>query len=551
MASVIAQPYGKRFVLALLLVSALAAYFWTQSRYPSLDEKAMMSGAIQLEDTISFEAMLPILPEYPLWKKIVYSTANWIKTNKQGMTFAVFFAAAFLTMLGYMQRRSFKNGFANSFMGLFIGAPLGVCVNCAAPIAKGLYKGGARAESSLSMMIASPTLNIVVLTIALSIMPFYMVVMKVGLSLSVILVAVPIICRFLPEGQLQVPEARREAVILPSVSDPPIGENAIWALVRFLGDYAVNLWFIVWTTVPLMFVAGFLGAVVATLLPAELLAQASFGVVGLVLASIVGTFLPLPIGLDVVASGALLGGGVAHGYVMALLFTLGSFSVYSFFIVASSISLRAAWLLAGVICAFGIVAGVAAHAYQGWQTKRALDMLTGFGFSLVGSAQAAEAEPFGTVPDDANVLTITREPFDARSPAGEKPFTRMEAWHLGIDQPVEFSFGDMWPPFWEGRGISASDYDRDGDIDVAIASTEHGLYLYANDGSGKFSRVEFPLGEIEDLPVFNAGFVDVNNDGWPDLFLTTYQAGNYLLRNDAGRFDAANLTEVKNRDDAV
>jgi hypothetical protein len=34
MTLVVARPYGKRFVLAPLLVSALAAYFWTQSRLP-------------------------------------------------------------------------------------------------------------------------------------------------------------------------------------------------------------------------------------------------------------------------------------------------------------------------------------------------------------------------------------------------------------------------------------------------------------------------------------------------------------------------------------
>jgi uncharacterized membrane protein YraQ (UPF0718 family) len=552
MASVVAQPYGKRFVLALLLVSALAVYFWTQSRYPSLDEKAMMSGAIQLEDSISFEAMLPILPEYPVWKRIAYSTVNWMKTNKQGMTFAIFFAAAFLTLLGYMRQRSFRNGFANSFLGLFIGAPLGVCVNCAAPIAKGLYTGGARIESSLSMMIASPTLNIVVLTIAFSIMPFYMVVLKIGFSVFVILLAIPILCRFLPEGQLQIPEEQRVRLpSLPSPTQPAANEDALWAGVRFAKDYALNLWFIIWTTVPLMLVAGFLGAVVATLLPAELLAQASFGAVGLVAASIVGTFLPMPIGLDVIAAGALLGGGLAHGYIMALLFTLGSFSVYSFFIVASSISLRAAWLLAGVVCALGIVAGVAAHAYQGWQTKRALDILTGFEISMVGSAAAAEAEPFRTIPDGKNVLTVERQPFGTASAPAGAPFTRMEAWRLGIDQPLEFSFADMWPPFWEGRGISASDFDRDGDIDVVTASTEHGLYFYANDGSGRFTAVDFPLGELRELPVFNAAFVDVDNDLWPDLFITTYRAGNYVMKNVGGRFDAANLQEVKNRDDAI
>ena len=59
----------------------------------------------------------------------------------------------------------------------------------------------------------------------------------------------------------------------------------------------------------------------------------------LFMASLVGTFLPVPIGFDVAVAGALLNGGLAPGYVMALVFTLGIFSIYSFFIVAGAISI--------------------------------------------------------------------------------------------------------------------------------------------------------------------------------------------------------------------
>src|SRR5262245_25000697 len=102
MDALVARPFGKRFVLALILTAALAVQFWTQSRYPSLNEKAIMSGAMQLEDSLSFEALIPVLPEYPWWKKIGISTVNWIKTNERGMTFGALFGAAFLTMLAYL-----------------------------------------------------------------------------------------------------------------------------------------------------------------------------------------------------------------------------------------------------------------------------------------------------------------------------------------------------------------------------------------------------------------------------------------------------------------
>ena len=97
-----------------------------------------------------------------------------------------------------------------------VGAPLGVCVNCAAPIAKGLYSGGARAETTLSAMIASPTLNIVVLTMLLSILPLYLVVAKIGLSIAVILVAVPLICRLLPTRELQLAPDQLVACPIPA-----------------------------------------------------------------------------------------------------------------------------------------------------------------------------------------------------------------------------------------------------------------------------------------------------------------------------------------------
>jgi uncharacterized membrane protein YraQ (UPF0718 family) len=548
MDALVIRPYGKRFILALMLVAALAVQFWTQSRYPNLNEKAMMGNAIQLEDSLSFEALIPIRPEWPLWQKIGYSTVNWIKTNERGMTFGVLFGAAFLTMLAYLRRVSFRGGFANSFLGMAVGAPLGVCVNCAAPIAKGFYSGGARAESTLSAMIASPTLNIVVLTMVFSILPFYMAVTKVALSLAVILAAVPLLCRLLPERQLQIAESERAHCVLPDASVPAPHEAPLQAVWRFVWDYARNLWFIVWTTVPLMLLAGFLGTVVSYFLPMDLLKETRFGLLGLTLVSLVGTFLPVPMGFDVVVAGALLNGGLQPGYVMVLLFTLGIFSVYSFFIVAGAISLRAALLLGAVIAAVGIVAGFGADAYHKWQTRRALDILS---FNLIGSAKAASAEPYRVVRNANQTVALQRLPFNPRSPAADKPFTRVEAWKLGIDKPLEFSFADMWPPFWEGRSVASGDFNRDGHVDLVLASTERGLYFYANDGNGRFSQVDMPIGRLKEMPIFNAALVDIDNDGWLDLFIATYRQGNYILRNVNGVFDVANLTPVKNRDDAI
>ncbi|MDU8912165.1 FG-GAP-like repeat-containing protein [Aestuariicoccus sp. MJ-SS9] len=551
MSSIVTPPFQKRFFLAMLIVGVLAYLFWTGSRYPALNEKAMMSGAIQLEDALSFEARFPIDPDMGLVERIFWSTLNWINTNKKGMTFGVLFAAAFLTAAGYLRRKSFEGSFSNSFLGLVIGTPLGVCVNCAAPIARGMYTSGLRAETTLSAMIASPTLNVVVLTMLFSLLPVYMAVLKIALSLVIILLAVPLIARVLPRTEIE-PEKRIQTPWSGAelAAGQPAAEGlhvAVWEVAR---AYAANLWYIFKMTVPLMILAGFLGTVAAVLLPADAVLGMEFALWLLLAVALVGLFLPVPIGFDVVMAGALLAAGMTQGYVMALLFTLGSFSVYSFFIVAQSVGRRAAWLLAGAVFVAGVGGGWGAQAWHDYQSDRALKLLLGEAPAprLPWAAEAAGAPGWQVTSDDAARISIAATPFRPRTGAGG--FTRMEAWQAGIDKPVEFSMDDMWPPFWEGRSLASSDIDNDGDMDLAIASTEAGLYLYANDGSGGFARIEADLGALADMPVFNAALADIDNDGWRDLLIATYRQGIWLWRNQGGAFTGA-PQPVANRDGAV
>jgi len=527
MPSFILPTFEKRFLLSLLLIAIIAYLFWTGSRYPALDEKAMMSGAIQLEDSLSFEAKFPLTAGMGVGEKIFWSTLNWINTNKKGMTFGVLFAAAFLTLLSYLRAKSFRGGFSNSLLGLAIGTPLGVCVNCAAPIARGMYSGGLRAETTLSAMIASPTLNVVVLTMLFSIMPLYMALTKIALSLIVILVAVPLIVRSLPQREIAPEICPLPGVAPRAPTSDTKRESLLAAFLAVLRAYAANLWYIVKMTVPLMLLAGLLGAAAATLMPGDLLMGVGFSLGVLVLVVLVGVFLPVPIAFDVVMAGALLSAGLEQGYVMALLFTLGSVSVYSFFIVAQSIALRAAWMLALAVGLAGGFAGWAVQIYHDRQSDRALELLLSETSQPWGAAAAATVDPWVSL--DPNVQ-LSATPFAPKSPKTESVFERSEAMQSGIDKPVEFSFADMWPPFWEGRSLASADIDRDGDIDLAIASTEVGLYLYRNDGKGSFSRVSVDLGPLAEVPIFNAVLADFDDDGWLDLFLASYRQGNHVMR---------------------
>lgn len=556
------QSYRLLFAAALIIV--LAILFWTGSRYPSLDEKAMMGGMIHLEDPLSFEAIFPISPDMSVLERIFYSTLNWIDTNKKGMTFGLLMGASFLTLLGYMRQRSFSGPFANSLYGMFLGAPLGVCVNCAAPIAKGLYQGGSRAETTLSAMIASPTLNIVVMTMAFSLLPFYIAATKLALSLMVILLVVPIVCRFIPEEKLLRtvgnPDAGPPAPEAVEEVDPQ--ETLTGAALGFARDFGRNLFFILKMTLPLMLLAGILGAVAATLVPTEWIVDREFNLVGASIAAVVGTFLPVPIGFDVVLSGAMLNGGAGHGFAMTLVFTLGTFSIYSFFIIGGSVGWRAASMVGGAVIALGLLAGLGVDAWHKMEMRSALELLL-----EDEAAETTPVEPAGNTPqpsvasalaapailaaDIETELTIERIEFAPTSAIAETLFTRQEAWHHGIDHPVEFSLADMWPPFWEGRSVASGDIDRDGDLDLVFASTRQGLYVYLNNGQGQFSAATLALGSMADLPIFNAALVDLDNDGWQDLFLTSYREGLFVVPNIGGQFDFAAATSVANREDAI
>jgi hypothetical protein len=73
-----------------------------------------------------------------------------------------------------------------------------------------------------------------------------------------------------------------------------------------------------------------------------------------------------------------------------------------------------------------------------------------------------------------------------------------------------------------GMGVAAGDYDRDGHLDLAKTNfSDDTPDLYHNNGDGTFSDVTFAagLGSHPNYMGWGLGFVDYDNDGWPDLFM--------------------------------
>jgi len=369
---------NKRIALLALLLAMIALSFWFGSRYPSLDQKALMGGDTLTEAPISFHAALPSAPGDPWWQRVATTAANWGLENRQGMAFGLLFGAGFLALLPLLRRRGSRNGWLNTLLGLGIGAPLGVCVNCAAPVARGLHVGGSRLETTLAAMFSSPTLNVMVLTLLLSVFPLYLVVIKLGLTLVFILAILPLLARTLFRAEREAsyaddgPAAVCELPLAASASASAGPESWPRAFGGALLAYLRSLWQLLLTTVPLMLLAGLLGAMVIETLPLEhlqALQPSLWGGLGVALFAI---FLPLPIALDVVLAAALMAAGLPVFYVAILLFGFGIYSVYPWLIVGRAISWRVASALALVLVLLSLGAGYLAQ-YQDQRDMDAFD----------------------------------------------------------------------------------------------------------------------------------------------------------------------------------
>ncbi|MBY0488215.1 MAG: CRTAC1 family protein [Gemmatimonadaceae bacterium] len=88
-----------------------------------------------------------------------------------------------------------------------------------------------------------------------------------------------------------------------------------------------------------------------------------------------------------------------------------------------------------------------------------------------------------------------------------------------------------------GQGVCAADVDGDGRSDVLFVNQRGSNALYRNAGGGRFTEITeaWGLRAVDRIGV-GCAFGDIDNDGRPDLFLTTVRKGNRLYHNDGTRF---------------
>jgi uncharacterized membrane protein YraQ (UPF0718 family) len=529
------MPVNRRFTILLIFLICVACSFWLVSRYPALDTKAALSGTEAFEDPLTNEAHFHASRNADFYTRVMITTLNWYQTNWRGMAFGLLIAACFFTLLKYMPREPSDKRFRNSLMGMFVGTPLGVCVNCVAPIAKGMFEAGSKMETALSVMFSSPTLNIIVLTMLFSIFPFYMALAKLLATFVLILFIVPLIS----EKKQQV--TKNFVCEIDSTCDIT-KESWAQAVKGATLEYLKGLQYIFIRTVPLMLLAGAFGAVASHLMSFDKLIGAPINLINLSLMSFMGTLMPLPIAFDLMLAQALMMSGLAPGFVTTVLFTFGTFSIYSAMIVARTFSTSLAIKLFLIVFAIGVGLGYITNGFVEYRhvlwlqqydrivndpsdKKESSHLNLATNYSL--SPRTRQSPPIILKQENILIQALSHEP---RNPQDGKPFTIRNGTELGITYSNSMSPKMFFDPLFFGRGIASGDFDRDGWTDFAIA-TDNGFELYQNLYGKSFMKVFSDVAELRRKQAINIALVDLNNDGWLDIFLTTFNEGNFVALN--------------------
>ncbi|MBT3508442.1 MAG: hypothetical protein HN472_02740 [Nitrospina sp.] len=531
---------NRKFIILLVFMIGVVSSFWLVSRYPALDNKAALSGSEAFEDPLTHAAHFHAPRNANFITRVAYTTMNWYETNWRGMAFGLVLAAGFYTLLKYIPRQPSDKRFRNSFMGMFVGTPLGVCVNCVAPIAKGMYEAGSKMETALAVMFSSPTLNIIVITMLFSIFPFYMAVMKLLATFILILIIVPLISektRTVPENQV--------CEIDPSATCDLDPEPWLTAFKSASLDYWKSMRYIFTRTVPLMLLAGLLGALASHLWSFDQLIGMPVNLVNLSLLSFMGTLMPLPIAFDLMLAQAMMMSGLSPAFVTTLVFTFGTFSIYSALIVYRTFSFFLAVKLFVIIFAIGIGLGYAADSFLEYRHVKWLAQYD----RIIETPESGPYSPNTqlTVPEKIySPLPMTRytSPIifrqknvavhalahQPRNTTTSKPFTQRLGTELGITYSNSLTPKIFLDPLFFGRGIASGDFNLDGWPDIAVA-TNNGFELYQNMKGVRFEKIFSGIKMLNGKQGINIALVDLNNDGWLDIFLTTFNGGNFLILN--------------------
>jgi len=123
--------------------------------------------------------------------------------------------------------------------------------------------------------------------------------------------------------------------------------------------------------------------------------------------------------------------------------------------------------------------------------------------------------------------------------SGDHPNSLLQNQGDGTFQDVSRSANIL--SYHPTQTASWGDFNRDGFLDLFIGNESqrgniHPCELYQNNGNGTFTEVGADYGLAFPAFVKAASWGDINNDGWPELYVSRLGGKNLLFKNEKGQF---------------
>ncbi|MBI4563761.1 MAG: permease [Planctomycetes bacterium] len=327
---------GRRRALVLagifILITALAALFyykWTGS-WRTVGA-AGASGWTMSPDAITTGGMLRTTLNYfgRVWIALVFGILIGAVVR------ALISPRWVASLLGYggAVRRAAVGGFA--------GAPLMLCSCCVTPIFTGIYERGARLGGALTLMLASPGLNLAALLLTFMLFPPTLSLARLGASIVAVFL-LPILIERLFGGHLKPPRSPA-----PDEDPGPLGfGDFAWRFVRSVAYLSA-------ITLPLIAAGVLLSSLI---LPLGLSPSAAGLPLSVIVVSAIGVLVALPTFFEIPLAILLIQMG-APGAAAAMLFAGPIVNLPSLFVLARETNAKVAGALAAGIWLLGIAAG--------------------------------------------------------------------------------------------------------------------------------------------------------------------------------------------------
>jgi uncharacterized membrane protein YraQ (UPF0718 family) len=516
---------NKSFILGLIYLLSVAVVFWMTSRYPALSAKLSNMNSIDLFG-IGFDLNFVIVDTMPFYIKAIYTAGNWIFTNMQGMTFGILFGAGVITTLKTIDIRPSSSNIKNAIKAMFVGASLGVCSNCATPISESFRKSNFPKAFYIPLLMASPILNPIVLTISFSLLPVEFVGLRLWM-LFVIVMGVVLLAKdkFEPNEHKKIVLVKDFLIMLPM------------DLIKYAGKI-----------IPLMIFAGILGSVIILLLPEDLIfSEVNLAIIPLI--ALISTALPVPITFDVFFTSMMISAGVPLTYAMVFNLSMAIFSIYPFMVIYKSGFKKMAY---GLLFGISIITVITTYAYDSIFKQEIKDT------SRINQIHTGLVNEFGKLStDDFTIENVARTMMGSgefskygevggvggkRVMPGEKKMMKaeidIEEYKLGFDNYLI----DLIPAGMYKFGVATIDYNNDGWIDIFIANTTGTPIIMKNVGGERFVDVSSSVLNMIGLDNIMGGYpYDYDNDHDMDILVLKRFGKPILLENNDGIFRAIKI----------